>query len=311
MSDGAALPFAMLFAGQGSEEPAMGLSIAAACGRARELLDRASACTGVSLAREIERMGPALRRTDVLQPALVAVGLGVASWFDEHAVRPSWTAGHSLGDLTAWAAAGGTSYECAVDLAHVRGDAMASVARAHPGAMIALTDIESDAVHALVDNATSRAEDVWIAAHNGPREWVLTGDAVALRRVTAGLPATKLAVSGAWHSAWMQPAADAFATALAMQPTCTARATWLSCATATAVRPEDAAQTLSQALVRPVRWVETLHALADLGARHFVIAGPGRALRASVRRTLGADVSVLLVDDVVSADAARRAICNP
>jgi [acyl-carrier-protein] S-malonyltransferase len=287
----------------------MGLALAEGFAPARALLERAEALSGVPLARELERMGPAVARdTAVLQPCLLAVGLGALAWLAARGARPAWAAGHSLGDLAAWAAAGGAPYERAVELARARGVAMARAARAHPGGMLALTDADEDDARRV-----AAAAGAWVAAHNGPREWVLSGDARALRAASRGRPAAELPVAGAWHSDWMADAAREFGAALAglaCEDGATSAA-WVSCVSARAEPTRaGAAGLLAEALVRPVRWVETLRELAARGATRFVIAGPGRALRASVRRVLGEGVCVLLADDAGSTEAALRALAG-
>lgn len=247
----------------------MGLALARRDARARRLIELASDATKVDLSRALERGGRALARTEVLQPALVAVSLGAA-----HAMGDPVAAvlGHSLGELTAACFALDVDDESAIALAAERGRLMAEAAAARPGGMVALS-------------TPSAPEGLVLAAHNADDEYVLSGDESALRGVTGG---TRLRVAGAWHSPAMEPAVEPFR-ALAHRTLAgrTLRVPLVSAVTASTLEADEVADALADGLVSPVRWVGTLRALPSLGITAALCLTPGRLSRALVRRTLG------------------------
>ncbi len=260
---------ALVFPGQGAEEPEMGLALARRDARAKHLLQLASEATHVDLLRAIERGGRALGRTEVLQPALVAVSLGAAHAMAE---LPTAVLGHSLGELAAACFALDVDDETAIALAAERGRLMAEAAAARPGGMIAraLPEVPPGLV---------------LAAHNADDEHVFSGDEACLGRVPG---ATRLRVAGAWHSPAMDPVVTPFRAhlerALAGRGL---RVPLVSAVTASSVDGVRVPELLASGLVSPVRWVETLRALGPLGIDRVVCASPGRLCRALVRRTLG------------------------
>lgn len=255
----------------------MGLALAATDARARRLLELASDATHVDLRRAIERGGRALARTEVLQPALVAVSLGAAHALAARGASFAVVLGHSLGELAAACFALDVDDETAIGLAAERGRRMQEAADARPGAMIA------------VASPSSIPAGLCLAAHNADDEHVLSGDAAAITRALADRRgATRLRVSGAWHSPAMAPVVEPFRASLERAlGGRTMRIPLLSAVSARVVAVHDVVDALATGLVSPVRWVDTLRALAPLGVTRIVLAPPDRLSRSLARRTLG------------------------
>lgn len=277
---------ALAFPGQGSEEPEMGLALAREDARARVLLELASDLLGLDVPRALERGGRALGRTEIIQPVLVAVGLG-----DAHAriAREGWpdvVLGHSLGELTAAALALELPDADALALAHARGLAMAEAARLHPGGMLAVRATTDDELAPLL------AEGLVLAAHNAPDERVLAGplDAIARAERATTLRTTRLAVAGPWHAPTMASALEPFRAALARVRLARPLRARLESAIVGGA-PADVAQALLDGLVRPVRWASTLERLAAEGLTTLDVAAPSRRLAALCRRALPLDQS--------------------
>jgi malonyl CoA-acyl carrier protein transacylase len=136
-----------------------------------------------------------------------------------------------------------------------------------------------------------------LANHNAPGQLVLSGDAAALKAVGAvarerGLRVIALDVAGAFHSPAMEPAVPGFTAALAEVELHPAAITVFSASTG---KPfEDVRVELAQALVRPVRWVATVEAMAAAGATRFLDVGPGKVVAGLARRIVrGAEVVTL------------------
>lgn len=203
-----------------------------------------------------------LFRTEVMQPVLVAASL-VA--FERLTVPIGAVAGHSLGELAAWSAAGGIAAEDAVRLARARGLAMAAAAKRHPGGLV-------------VVRGPRPPDGVVIAAHNAPDTWVISGDLTTIRRHGRPLP-----VSGPWHHPAMAEAADAFGAALAaLRPSPLARV-FVSNRTGAAATGQDIPRLLLEQLVHPVLWVDCMATLAELGVREVYLCGPGKELASLAR----------------------------
>ena len=272
----------LLFPGQGSEHPGMGLAFAAASARAASLLDLASSEAGYDLRRVLREGGPALERSSVLQPALVAVSLSAFAALSEAGFEPWAVAGHSLGELSALGAAGALPAEAAVRLAAVRGRAMEREARAHPAGMLAAFAGEEEISRRLA--ADPRLE---LAAANAPGEWVLAGPEEALARVASGVPSQRLRVSGGWHSRAMEGAVGEVRAAVEAARPAPVQLRAYSVLTGEPVGAgADLAELLSAQLVRPVRFAALLERLAADGAELFIAMGSGRALGGLVRQNL-------------------------
>jgi malonyl CoA-acyl carrier protein transacylase len=262
---------AVLFPGQGSQVSGMREHVE----RARpELLERVIAEVGEDPFARVED------GTRFQQPAIFCAAL--ASW-GELELRPDAGAGHSLGELTALAAAGALAEPDALRLVCLRGRLMDEVPE--PGGMLAvLARDDPDAPARL-----AAAHGLTVANDNAPGQVVLSGrvdDVQAARRAAKeqGLRAVRLPVGGAFHSPLMAPAVEGFRAALRQVEVRPPRFPVLSCTTAAPFA--DVREELAQALVRPVRWRDTLEALRAMGIARFVETAPGSVLTGLVRRTL-------------------------
>ncbi len=265
---------AHLFPGQGVQEQGHEQLVREV---APDLLDIALDQVG---ANPFARCGESTRYA---QPAIVLASL--AAWRRRGAPDAAGFAGHSLGELSALAAAGALTETAAVRLAVVRGELMAQAAERRPGGtMLAV-------LGGTPEQALGLAEDhgLVLANDNAPGQIVLAGpqeDIGAARRAARGrgLRALELDVSGAFHSPQMQPAASALAAELDAVTWSAPRAPVFSGLTAAPFT--DPVRQLAAAVVAPVRWRETLLALRASGIERFVDVGPGEVLARLVDRTL-------------------------
>jgi malonyl CoA-acyl carrier protein transacylase len=224
------------------------------------------------------------------QPALFLCS--VAAWDqwreepDEDAeVRAA--AGHSLGEYAALVAAGALQFDDAVRLVDERAAAMADAGELNAGGMIAMLGGEAQAVRALADRL-----GLVVANDNAPGQLVLSGpvDAIAeadeVARDEAGARARRLDVTGAFHSPLMEPAAERLRAALEATPVEAPQIPVYS--NGSAAPFVDVRRELSENLLRPVRWRETLLAMRTARIERFVELGPGAVLTGLVKRTLQA-----------------------
>jgi [acyl-carrier-protein] S-malonyltransferase len=281
---------AFLFPGQGSEGPGMGGALLERPGPVRELLGRASHALGLDLAAAIARGSPALTRTDVSQPALTAVCIGIAQELAATGIHPEAVCGHSVGELAAFCVAGCLDPEEAVDCAVERGKLMAEAARRAPGGMAAVRVREDDLPAVLAAGA------VELAAHNAPEEWVVSGGRAALAAVAARFPAVPLSVSGPWHSRAMAEAEARFRERLRIVRWRRPRIALVANATGDCVTDEELADLLAGQLTRPVRWATALRTLLQGGISSWRVVGPGRILRGLCRANLGPAARIIVSD---------------
>ena len=290
----------LLFPGQGAQRVGMGADLHAGSAAARRVFDLADEVCG----RPISRLcfeGPEeeLRRTDVAQPALVAVELAaLAALAGELGLAPDglpsalgaldvrWSAGHSLGEYTACVAAGALAPEDGLRLAAERGRVMAE---APPGTMAAVLGLDAEQLEALCARAPGTAV---VANDNAPGQVVISGDVEAVVAVGEAAKAAgasrviPLNVGGAFHSPLMADAAARFARTLDGVSVTDPRIPVVGntsgrpLATAAEVRDE-----LRRQIAAPVRWRESLLWLRDAGASHALECGPGNVLAGLARRT--------------------------
>lgn len=286
---------ALLFPGQGERDVASHLRRALA--GEEPLISRAFDAIGWTADRLLRAPG-LLHSSRVLQPVLTALSLISAGGPKVRDVQIDLVAGHSLGELAAWAFAGAVSAKDAVDLAALRGRAMSRSAALHPGGMLAVNDLD-DAELASVLASARQSGQIWIGAYNSPREIVLTGSRAALQAAAPRCRSRRLAVEGAWHSPLMEEAKQAFAAALQTSAFRQGPAAHLipvvsGCDGACLRDPQEMGPRLTALMTQPLHWTSVMCTLSTMGVERFVIAGPGRILRYLIRRNLpSADVVML------------------
>ena len=280
--------FVLLFPGQGSQEPEMAETTA----RLRpDLIELASDAVGEDPFPRVEES------TRFAQPAIYCAALAGL----ERLGRPDadFYAGHSLGEITALAAAGALSEEDGLRLVAERGRLMDAAAAQNGGAMLAISAGREEAAPIAERHGLAVAND------NAPAQVVLSGPEEGVEAAVAecreqGMRAKRLPVAGAFHSPLMSEKVEPFLSSLRELELREPRAPVYSCVTAAPF--DDVPKRLSEALVEPVRWVEVLHALHDAGGRRFTETGPGKVLGGLVRRTLD-DVEVTTPEPAGAASA--------
>ncbi len=291
---------AAVFAGQGAEEPGVG-----AAWSDDPCLAAASAACGLDVPRVLAQFGPELARTSILQPVLVALGL--AAWARVTArVAVDLVAGHSVGELGAWAATGAIEAAEAIGLARARGVAMEREASAHPGGMIAL-----GAGVAIEDVlACGRAVGVLdLAARNGPAQRVYAGELAAVAAVERRFGGRRLRVSGPWHSALVAPAAAELSRALAeLAPRTPLRRPRLVTGLDGRVLAEGERPELAQQVGAPVAWDRVLETFVREGVTDVIALAPGRTQRGLLREGLGPKVRLRLADTDADIAMLARAV---
>ena len=287
------MTFAFVFPGQGSQSVGMLNSISS---RPEVLatLQEASEALGEDVAKLIaEGPAEALSLTTNTQPVMLTAGVAFyRAWLAAGGAIPKVMAGHSLGEYSALVASGVISFKDAVPLVRFRAEAMQSAVPVGTGGMAAILGLDDATVIQVCAEASAASGGVVEAVNfNAPGQVVIAGasDAVTkaceLLKAAGAKRALPLPVSAPFHSSLLQPASEKLKGYLANIE--------FKVPTIPVINNVDVAIlndpiTIKDALVRqaakPVRWQETIQAMAGQGITHVVECGPGKVLAGLTKR---------------------------
>jgi [acyl-carrier-protein] S-malonyltransferase len=281
--------------GQGAQRVGMGKDLADRFPAARETFEAIDDALGTALSRLMWE-GPEadLTLTHNAQPAILAHSAAVFAVIREGLDAPGTAAGHSLGEYSAYVAAGSLTAADAARLVRRRGELMLDAGRKRPGTMAAVLGLATQEVEAACAEA-SGADGVAVPANlNAPDQTVISGDPPGVTRAAEGCKARgakrviPLNVSGAFHSPLMAPAVDGLREALADTAFDAPRFPVIANASGEAVRTGgDAKRLLADQLTAPVRWVACMQAAGKLCPEAtFLEIGPGNVLSGLLKRIL-------------------------
>jgi [acyl-carrier-protein] S-malonyltransferase len=309
---------ALLFPGQGSQQVGMGRDLAGAFPQARQLFDEADAILGIPLSTLcFEGPKELLDDTVNTQPAIFVTSLAVMRVLEAEGKLqpllqsdPIVVSGHSLGELTALAAAGAMGFADGLRLVRERGRLMKLAGELSPGGMAAVLKMDDDAVEkACKEAADQTGKAVQIANYNSPGQVVISGDqealsrAVELLRERGGRRIIPLAVSIAAHSPLMASVVKEYRAAVEATPfqmpelPVVANISAHPLLSVGEIRDELAGQ-----LTWPVRWTASVRWMVEQGVTHFVEVGPRDVLSKLVQR-IEQGVRVTSVGDVATVEA--------
>lgn len=308
---------AFLFPGQGSQAVGMGADIFASSPAARRVFESVDEALGFSLS-QLCFTGPdeTLRETINAQPALVTVSLALLAALQETLaaqtasansswaapLTPAFTAGHSVGEYTALVAAGALSLADAARLVRERGRLMHHEGTVCPSSMAAIIAMDEATLREVCAEATARASaqktgthpgegQVTVANYNAPGQIVISGElkalnlAMELAKERGAKKVMPLAVSGAFHSPVMQPAAAGLARAIAAASVNDAAIPVIGNMHAVPLTSAQAiCDELAGQVAAPVQWIRSIEYLVNEGVTTFIEIGPGQALTGMVKR---------------------------
>ena len=277
---------AFVFPGQGSQSLGMLAELGAQYPLILDTFQEASDALGYDLWALIQQ-GPdeQLNQTDKTQPAILTASVALwRLWLAEGGARPAFVAGHSLGEYSALVAAGSLTLGDAVKLVERRGELMQEAVPAGQGGMAAILGLEdADVIAACAEAA--QGEVVSAVNFNSPGQVVIAGAKAAVDRAIevckakGAKRALPLPVSVPSHCELMRPAAERFAESVAAIDWQAPQIPLVQNVSAALVTDLDTMKTdLLQQLYKPVRWVESIQALAANGALQLVECGPGKVL---------------------------------
>jgi [acyl-carrier-protein] S-malonyltransferase len=306
------MKLAMVFPGQGSQAVGM-LKSYAGLPDIDAVRTQAAEVLGAHFLPLLDE-GPAeaLNQTVNTQPAMVTAGYAAyRAWRALGGPAPEIAAGHSLGEYTALTAAGALKFADALPLVHFRAQAMQEAVPAGEGAMAAILNLDDEHVVAACAEAGGTVQAV---NFNAPGQVVIAGEKAAVQRAIekckarGAKRALPLPVSAPFHSTLMEPAAERLKGHI--------RGLLMGSPQFAVVNNVDVAienepARIKDALVRqaasPVRWVETIRKMLEMGATHIVECGPGRVLGGMTKR-IAPEVQSLTLHDRASLEAAIQAV---
>jgi [acyl-carrier-protein] S-malonyltransferase len=285
---------ACLFPGQGSQFVGMGRELVAQEPAARAVFDEADSLLGFALSR-ICFDGPeeALTDTAVQQPALYTTSL--AAWtvlLARGDVHPTYLAGHSLGEISALAAAGALSFAGGLVLVRRRGELMKLAGERRPGGMAAVLGLDAAPVAGVCAKvAAETGRFVGVANDNCPGQIVITGDVTALAEAVDRLSKAgarkmvRLPITIAAHSPLMNSVSEEFAAAVDEASWSDARIPVIANVTARPISaPEEMRAELKAQLTSPVAWTDSIRFLSAARVDTYLEVGPGDVLLGLVKR---------------------------
>jgi [acyl-carrier-protein] S-malonyltransferase len=308
--------FGFVFPGQGSQSVGMLAALAPAAETPiRDTFAEASAVLGYDL-WQLVAQGPAerLNSTECTQPALLAAGIATwRLWRERGGPEPEVVCGHSLGEFSALVAAGALDFAVAIGLVGFRGRAMQEAVPPGSGAMAAILGLDDAQVIAACGEA-AQGGIVEAVNFNSPGQVVIAGArepverAIEAAKARGAKRAMALPVSVPAHSSLMGPAAQRLGERLATVDFSKPRIRFVSAVDAAPHDdPEDLRRLLVRQLASPVRWTDTVRALAAGGIGTLVECGPGKVLT-GLNRRIERSLQCLALEDADSLQAALAAV---
>ena len=298
---------AFVFAGQGAQYSGMGQSLCEVSPAAKAVFDQADALRPGTSEQCFTGTAEELSITENTQSCLYCVDLAAAKALEEAGVTPDYVAGFSLGEIAALSFAGVFTGEQGFDFVCKRAEAMQKAGEENPGAMAAVLKLKNEQVEELC----AGFEKVWPVNYNCPGQLVCAGEKSQIEEfcgkvAEAGGKAVPLAVSGGFHSPFMESASQTLKEVLEPMELSEAKVPVYANYTAQPYGG-SAKELVTQQVKNPVRWQETVERLVELGVDTFIECGPGKTLCGLIRKT-AKGVKTLNVQDAESLQAALEAL---
>ena len=264
------------------------------------MFDAAEEVLDISVKDLVFRENPLLDQTQYTQPAMVTTCLGITALLNDMGIYPDVTAGLSLGEYAAIAAAGGMKPLDAIRLVRQRGVFMEEAVPAGKGAMAAVLGMEAEAIEKVLESFG----DVFIANYNCPGQIVITGmkegvEAASVALTEAGAKrCIPLVVSGPFHSGYLKDAGAKLRKYMEDVVFGELKTPYITNVTATYVSDKDTIpELLEKQVSSSVRWQQSVETMIADGVDTFIEIGPGKTLAGFIKK-IDKDVKVINVSCV-------------
>jgi [acyl-carrier-protein] S-malonyltransferase len=309
---------AFLFPGQGSQAVGMGKDLAEKYPAARQTFDEADEALGYKLSTVcFEGPEDQLRLTEITQPAILTVSVAVLRVLETRVPKPSYVAGHSLGEYSAHVTSGTFGFAEAVRTVRNRGKYMQEAVPVGIGAMAAILGMEAAKITAVCKDA-AQGEVCEPANLNSPEQIVISGNRAAVERAAklaeerGAKRAKLLPVSAPFHCSLMKPAQDRLEKDLNALPmrkpvypvACNVEAELVT-------DEQRARDTLVRQVTGAVKWEQCMRLLIAQGVQTFLEIGPGKVLCALMRQIDRSKTCVNVSDDATLAKALESLAKTP